>query len=108
MNIPEPLKDQLRKGKVIPFVGAGVSMAVTSQNTGEALFPSWKALLQEAAVRFDQIQKPAEANLVRSLLAVDPPEYLEAAKRAQRGLGAEWFRFLKAQIDHPYDDVNQG
>ncbi len=36
-KIPQSLRDQLQAGKVIPFVGAGVSMAVKGKD-GKGLF----------------------------------------------------------------------
>lgn len=101
MDIPRELKDRLRDGRVIPFVGAGVSMAVKDRKTGERLFPSWKALLERAADRLDQETKGAYADTVRGLLKLEPPDYLDAAKRARSGMGAVWFRFLKEQLDYP-------
>ena len=45
-NLPKNLQDNLKTHKVIPFVGAGVSMAVRDEGTGDALFPGWKTLLK--------------------------------------------------------------
>ena len=53
-NLPRHLEEQLRQHKVIPFVGAGVSMAASGNETGERLFPSWKELLERAADRLQQ------------------------------------------------------
>ena len=100
MDIPKTLKDSLSKARVIPFIGAGVSMAVKQRGTLEPLFPSWKALLQRAAARLDAEQKANYANLVRAHLDLDEPDYLEAAKYARKALGPVWFDFLKEQLDH--------
>jgi hypothetical protein len=40
-DLPASLIEALRNSEVIPFVGAGVSMAVTGGD-GARLFPSWK------------------------------------------------------------------
>ena len=101
MNIPRTLKDSLSRGKVIPFIGAGVSMTVKEKGTLKRLFPSWKELLEQAAVRLEDEQKIKAANLVRAFLDSDEPEYLEAAERARKALGPIWFNFLKEQLDHP-------
>jgi tetratricopeptide (TPR) repeat protein len=106
MDIPRELKDRLRIGRVVPFVGAGVSMSVKAKQTGERLFPSWKTLLEEAANRLDEEAKAAYANAVRSLLEIEPPDYLDAARRARAGLGPVWFRFLKEQLDQPREMAN--
>ncbi len=39
INIPKMLEDRLRDKKVIPFIGAGVSMSVFDK-TGNKIFPS--------------------------------------------------------------------
>ncbi|MCG3114043.1 MAG: tetratricopeptide repeat protein, partial [Candidatus Manganitrophus sp. SB1] len=105
MQIPETLKERLSSGNVIPFIGSGVSMAVRNAKTGNQLFPSWKELLWRAAIRLEQEGKTKDATLVRSLLEIDPPDYLEAASRARQSLKAVWFEFLKKELDHPREMV---
>ncbi|HEX5733727.1 MAG TPA: tetratricopeptide repeat protein [Blastocatellia bacterium] len=100
MDIPQTLKESLSKGRVIPFIGAGVSMAVKEKGTANPLFPSWKVLLERAADRLDAEQKAKAAKLVRALLDNDEPDYLDAAERARKALGPIWFDFLKDQLDH--------
>jgi hypothetical protein len=89
VNIPRTLKDNLRAGRVIPFVGAGVSIAVKDRETGEPLFPSWRELLKRAADRLDEEGQSPNANLVRALLDYGgSSEYLRAAEYARQGLGS--------------------
>ena len=107
MEIPRHLKDQLRVAKVIPFVGAGVSKAVKTADGG-SLFPTWKALLEAAADRLDQEKKDVHANIVRSLLQLNTPDYLEAARRARDGLGPLWFVLLKDELDHAREAAHAG
>ena len=99
MDIPRTLEDRLRAGTIVPFVGTGVSMAVRDKATATPLFPSWKQLLERAAQRLEEEQKGPNAQVVRGLLAMEKPDYLEAARRARDGLGAVWVEFLKAQLD---------
>lgn len=106
MSIPQTLIDRLRAGKVIPFIGTGISMSARDKDTGEPLFSSWKKLLFDTATCLDGEEKTAEAKLVRSLLEIDPPDYLEAAKRASVALGACWFDFLKSKFDQPRECVD--
>lgn len=87
MSIPRSLQDRLRYGQVIPFVGAGVSMSVLDRVSHQPVFPSWWQLLDAAANRLEEEMKTADATLIRSLLIVKPPEFLQAASRAQRALG---------------------
>jgi hypothetical protein len=96
MPFHQNLIEKLRDHKVIPFVGAGVSMAIQKCNSSEALFPSWKQLLLKAAKRLEGELKPDEANLVKAFLKSSPPKYLEAAKHAQEHLGSIFYEVLKA------------
>ncbi|HEV2800213.1 MAG TPA: FxSxx-COOH system tetratricopeptide repeat protein [Pyrinomonadaceae bacterium] len=102
MSIPKALRDRLLAGNVIPFVGAGVSMSVRNAETGERLFPSWHELLEQAASRLEEEDRVPYALTVRGLLALDKPDYLDAARRAREGLGESiWYTFLKDQLDSP-------
>lgn len=101
MTIPATLRQRLREGKVIPFVGAGVSMSVRGRDGGP-LFPSWREMLERAAGRLEVEGNNEHAGLVRGFLNIKPPNYLEAAKYAREGLGeAVWLNFLKEQLDKP-------
>ncbi|HEY8097327.1 MAG TPA: hypothetical protein VIE65_14700, partial [Methylobacter sp.] len=80
MHIPQQLEESLKQGKVIPFIGAGVSMAVLDQS-GVMLFPSWNALLMAAAEQLKDAIKPDDAALIGSL--VNKNRLLDAAKEAQ-------------------------
>lgn len=102
MTIPQQLAQSLKNGKVIPFVGAGVSISVLTQS-GKSLFPSWKSLLIAAAQRLNEEKKPDDETLVRSL--VNKGRLLDAAKEAQQGLGANWHDFLKSQFDKTSDQA---
>ncbi len=95
-KIPRSLEDGLRDGRVIPFVGAGVSMAV-ERSAGGRIFPSWKQLLLDGAARLEREGK--NANLVRALVEDDPPDYLQAAQKLRDKLGPLWGAFLKDAID---------
>tara|TARA_R110002049_G_scaffold31197_3_gene106041 strand:- start:854 stop:1825 length:972 start_codon:yes stop_codon:yes gene_type:complete len=69
-------------------------------STGTSLFPSWKTLLLYSADKLETESKEPYGNLVRSLLEIDPPDYMQAAQRAKTGLGNTWIDFLKNQFDH--------
>ncbi len=95
-KIPRSLEDGLRDGRVIPFVGAGVSMAV-ERTTGGRIFPSWKQLLLDGAARAEHEGK--KAAIVRELVEDDTPDYLQAAQKLRDKLGPLWGGFLKDAID---------
>lgn len=98
---PKNLLESLRRGSVVPFVGAGVSMAVRIRSGGgsASAYPGWIELLHRAEGRLADEGKATESDLVRILLQLNPPRLLEAAGEAQRYLGATWYRFLKEQFD---------
>lgn len=100
--IPRSLEQELRDGRVIPFVGAGVSMAVERVGGGR-LFPSWKQLLLDGAARLEQEGK--KAGLVRAFLEDDQPRYLEAAQELRDKLGPLWGGFLRDSLDVPRSQV---
>ena len=100
MKIPDTLRQRLREGKVIPFVGAGVSMSVRERGTGKSLFPSWREMLEKAARRLEAEGGDVHAGLVRNFLSLKPPSYLEAARYAHEGMGASvWYDFLREQLN---------
>lgn len=99
-SLPASLTQSLSRGKVIPFVGAGISQAVTSTD-GKRLFPSWHELLASAALKLVQEGQDKEANLVNAFLQLDTPKYLEAAEISKKTLGAVWSIFIKEALDLP-------
>lgn len=105
MGIPHSLEQLVAEGKVIPFVGAGVSMSVLDRKTKRPLFPGWRQLLERAATRLEgerDKRKASYASVVSGLLGVGGSDnYLEAARHAREGLGASWYGFLKAQLNPP-------
>lgn len=112
-SIPETLARRLRERKVIPFVGAGLSMSVLRRNTSERLYPSWNELLKRAAERLEAEKKPSYANAVLSLLEIGletgkSEHYLAAARHAHDGLGPNWYDFLREQFDHNREEVDDG
>lgn len=83
-NIPRSREERWRDGRVIPFVGAGVSMAA-ERITGGRIFPSWKQSLLNSAAHLDREGK--DANVVRSPLEDDPPDCMLAAQKLRDKLG---------------------
>lgn len=100
--VPTALREALAAGRVIPFVGAGVSMAVIDTNApGNRLFPSWAGLLEKAALRLETDGAAGDAMAVRGALLKKIPNYLDAARDARDGLGAIWFTILRKALDPP-------
>ncbi|HYO56934.1 diguanylate cyclase [Archangium sp.] len=100
--IPAELRAALIAGRVIPFVGAGASMAVMdATRPGTRLFPSWGALLELVAQRLDAEGLTGDAMAVRGTLAKKVPNYLDAARAAREGLGPTWYKVLGEVFDPP-------
>lgn len=104
LDIPKPLIEALQENEVIPFIGAGVSMAVLHAETGKPLFPSWKELLEHAAEKLHKTRS-SHAKLVEGFL--EENEFLESATKAKKGLDGQWSDFLKSQFDVNTKDVNK-
>lgn len=104
MSFPKSLEIALAEGKVIPFVGAGLSLGVRDAS-GDPLFPGWAELLHRAAEMLRAEGKAGAAKAVEGL--VDGEELLDAAKHAAKGLQpARWQEFLKSQFDRVYTDAD--
>src|SRR6478735_9096672 len=104
--LPASLVDGLRRGTVIPFVGAGISSGVVSIRNGERLYPSWRKLLELAADRLDREALPTDASAVRALLSAERPDFYAAADRAWTALGTIWAALLKEVLDPERNEVD--
>lgn len=107
-HYPHSLLDALEEGKVLPFVGAGVSLAVLGTAGQSPLFPSWSQLLTNGANWLEREGKAADAELVRALIAVREPDYHRAAQHLEEQLpGMLWAKFLKSQFDRRKSDASE-
>jgi len=100
MNFPKELVEAVREYRVVPFVGAGISMGVK-----RGMFPSWIQLLEQLAERMGQEGIPDSAIAeVRQRIAQG--DFLTAAEQAFKELGAYRFnRFLRERlrVRQPHD-----
>ena len=95
--IPQTLRSACAEKNLIPIVGAGVSMSLR-RNTGEALFPSWKGLLEKAAERLKQENKLDFADGVALFLKLS--KYEQAGEFAREGLaGGLWNSFFTENFE---------
>ena len=102
-SFPVSLIAAITDGRVIPFVGAGVSLAVLDVERN-SMFPDWKQLLERAVQRLRDERKLPQANLAKAHMDVD--DYLSAAKTVREGLGTNWFRFLDEQFNKKAPSAN--
>lgn len=97
-KLPRTLVEAARSGRLVPFVGAGVSMAVY-RTDGTRAFPSWAELLDASAERVEEEGHPEHSQAIRALLRLPKPDFFDIAKRARDVLGlATWRRFLVEQL----------
>lgn len=99
MSIMDELKNKVKNKQVVPFAGAGVSMAVRLKGKPDTpAFPSWLKLLQ-ASIEKVRSRDDEIANFLTACLRCDPPKLEEAAKEADIVLGAHaWREFLCGQL----------
>jgi hypothetical protein len=92
MSIPKSLVEAVRKQRVVPFVGAGVSVGVKP-----GLFPAWRSLLEQLPGFMEGEAIDEEAvQCVRDLVAAN--DLVRAAEVGYRALGAYLFHgFLRDQ-----------
>ncbi len=104
MQLPRGLLERVGQGKIIPFVGAGLSRGIKSKD-GTSLFPTWSELLIKAAEELSSDGKNDDADLVSSMTRKNL--LVEAANHAEVGLGrSRWLRLLKDTFDRVYDDAD--
>jgi hypothetical protein len=85
------------KGMLVPIVGAGVSMSL-STNEGNRAYPSWHEVLEDAAATLQTNGKLHEATAIRGLLLIG--RFQTAADIAKNGfVGSEWGDFLTKHFD---------
>lgn len=104
--LPDDFLNRLKKGKVIPFVGAGIPMNVKDKD-GNRLFPGWRELLEKSIEELKKSDNEPDANIVYGFLNRRQPDYLQAARFAREGLGADWNNFLDAQFNPDRENVDE-
>ncbi|BCM88963.1 hypothetical protein IAD21_00805 [Abditibacteriota bacterium] len=105
MPLPQTLLGKLKTRQVVPFVGAGVSMAVKDKANGNALFPSWGQLLGAAEQKLRDDGKTEPADFVRALL--EDRDYLGAAKWAEDGLKGQLPALIREQVGRARRNVQE-
>lgn len=106
-KIPNDLKRKLSQGKVIPFVGAGISARVRRKHDLSQLFPGWDEFLKKSADRLrTEFNKDTDADLIDSLVQLKraPSQqheyFLLAAEEAKKQLGPSWYELLQETFGH--------
>lgn len=100
------LQKLLSANKVIPFVGAGVSMTVTDKNE-QKIFPNWPELLADFAEKLKDLGKEKEANGIRALLEMPKPDYLYIADLIKKSFPtiSHYEDHLASVFDLPFNEI---
>ncbi|WP_121627922.1 tetratricopeptide repeat protein [Poseidonibacter antarcticus] len=78
----ERLSQLISKNKVIPFVGAGVSLSIKDKND-KTVFVTWKELLKKLAVNLSNYGKSNKSQIINLLIEEDE-DYLEIADKIKK------------------------
>jgi hypothetical protein len=98
MNCPEELRKRYRERRLIPFIGAGISMSVSWENSAAATVrgPSWQEVVEHAAGELGFM--PVLARIRGTDLQI-----LEYYKIKQQGNLARLKNWLVKRLDAPDD-----
>jgi len=105
-NLPQSLIEKYKAGKIIPFVGAGVSMSVKRVSNGKGLFPSWTGFLKSCIEILESEKAKGFTKIVEGNLEIATPDYYGAADAARNGLGPLWYDSLKKYFDVKIKEVD--
>lgn len=78
----ERLSQLISENKVIPFVGAGVSLSIKDKND-KTVFVTWKELLKKLAVNLSNYGKSNKSQIINLLIEEDE-DYLEIADKIKK------------------------
>lgn len=105
IQLPASLINNLTKGEIVPFIGAGVSMSIVEKN-GKKVFPSWAELLRRAAEKLKTENLDKQSQIVN--LQVDIGMLQEAAKIAQEHLqDRRWHDFIQSQFSVDFRELDE-
>jgi hypothetical protein len=106
------LGEKVAHRKLVPFVGAGVSLSVLKKD-GTQAFPTWPQLLQHGALALRKNGKSAEADWVDyGLRVLQNPnakgtDYIQLAGFINKNLpGGGWAAFLQKELDPNFDTID--
>lgn len=101
-SLPEHLLTAAKQHRVLPFAGAGVSMAVT-RDTGQPLFPSWRELLADGAKWLRANLDADHAQVVEGLTNLG--KFPDAATVLKEGLGGLFADWIRQALQRSYSEV---
>lgn len=111
-KIPESLKKALKTGKVVPFVGAGLSMSVKKKNadgteSDESLFPNWKGFIEYLIEALRNKNEHNTAEFIRLGIETEHLTFLDALQKLQESLGKTiWYNCFQECFDKSEDEAS--
>ncbi len=99
----DKLKALIVNKKIIPFVGAGVSMAVKDKE-GNSLFFSWSNLLEKLA---ENSLEEQSIKYIKAGLDIPEPNYLNIADEIERLSRGSFLEHLKELVDIDYNSIDE-
>ena len=108
-NLEDELKELIKSNKVIPFVGAGVSLSVTSKIEKNKIFLTWKELLLKLSDYLEKYDKNDETELIRLSLKVKKNDYLQIAGDIKRFFPSDqlFYNSLKEILDKQSEEIEE-
>lgn len=94
----------LREGKVIPFIGAGLSLGITRVD-GKRAFPTWKGLFSNGVSFLEKAGKNKDASYIQLLIDLERKSPQELADELRISLNEKWGEFLIESFDLRLDEV---
>lgn len=103
--IPFALREAFRRNKLVPLLGAGVSISVKDLNSNN-IFPSWQELLERGLSELIEQGKNDHAQIAKGQIALSM--FQEAADTIYSGLkGSLWHDFLRKVFSCDFNKVDQ-
>ena len=102
-DFPKSLRDSVRKGSAIPFVGSGVTLRVRRRD-GSKVFPSRQEFLMWMVDRLNDEKDPVSADLIKHF--ANRVEIGEGVRQGRRALAGRWKDFLKDVFAPPREEID--
>lgn len=107
-EVPKKLVEIIKNNKLIPFVGAGISVNVKDKD-GNNLFLKWDELLLTAVSMLKDNGKDDEAGFIEYSLKVakNSEDYLTIASKIKEYLATDWSNFLNKNFKKDHNKIDE-
>lgn len=104
-TLPADLVNQARQKKLVPFVGAGMSLGVKRLD-GEKAFPSWINLFENGADFLKSNQQERKGELISLMIEIGDSSPQNLADTLKKYLDSQWGRFILDSFDIEFKNVD--